>query len=47
MQAKGNVWFATLSEIADHVAQLVESGAWRPRVERIPFYSTPVLGVRP
>lgn len=47
MQAKGDVWFATLSEIADHVGGLVESGEWRPRVERIPFYSAPVLRARP
>ncbi|MEP5514922.1 MAG: polysaccharide deacetylase [Bauldia litoralis] len=43
MIGKGNVWFATLEEIAAHVDGLVASGAWSPRVERIPFYDRPVL----
>ncbi len=47
MQAKGGVWFATLSEIADHVGGLVEAGEWQPRIEHVPFYSAPVLSARP
>jgi peptidoglycan-N-acetylglucosamine deacetylase len=47
MQAKGGIWFATLSEIADHVGGLVAAGTWEPRVERVPFYSAVVLGARP
>lgn len=43
MQAKGDVWFATLEEIADHVGGLVAAGRWQPRVERLPFYTSPVL----
>lgn len=43
MQATGDVWFATLSEIADHVRALMGTGAWRPRVEKVPFYRAPVF----
>jgi peptidoglycan/xylan/chitin deacetylase (PgdA/CDA1 family) len=43
MIGKGGVWFATLDEIASHVNHLVESGAWSPRVERVPFYDQPIL----
>ena len=43
MQAQGDVWFATLGEIADHVNALVDAGRWTPRVEKIPFYSRPVI----
>ncbi|WP_102960824.1 polysaccharide deacetylase family protein [Mangrovicella endophytica] len=42
MQAKGGVWFATLSEIAAHVDGLAASGAWTPPVERLPFWPEPV-----
>ena len=44
MQTKGGVWFATLEQIADHVNGLMTAGIWQPRIEKIPFYSTPVLG---
>lgn len=42
MQAKGGVWFATMAEIAAHVRGLVESGAWTPRRERLPYWTEPV-----
>lgn len=38
MQNKGGVWFATLAEIAAHVRKVTASGAWTPRVERLPYY---------
>ena len=40
---KGGVWFATLDAIAAHVNGLVAAGTWSPRVERVPFYTEPVL----
>ncbi|WP_176082763.1 polysaccharide deacetylase [Martelella sp. HB161492] len=46
MQEKGDVWFATIGEITDHVNGLIAAGTWSPRVETIPFYSSPVLGGR-
>lgn len=45
MQAKGNVWFATLGEIADHVQRSVEAG-WKPRVEQLPYYTSPIPELR-
>jgi len=41
MQAKGDVWFATLAEIGAHIDSLVASGAWTPSRERLPFWPTP------
>jgi peptidoglycan/xylan/chitin deacetylase (PgdA/CDA1 family) len=35
---KGDVWFATLGEIADHVNKAVQSGKYTPYKERIPFH---------
>ena len=42
MQAKGNVWFATLADIGTHVQGLIDRGEWTPSVERIPFWPEPV-----
>lgn len=42
MQGKGDVWFATLAEIAAHVDGLVERREWSPSVERLPFWREPV-----
>ena len=42
MQAKGDVWFARLDEISDHVRGLIADGAWQPRVERLPHYESPI-----
>ena len=42
MQSKGNVWFATLGEIADHVKTLADGGRWTPRVDDLPYYTSPI-----
>jgi peptidoglycan-N-acetylglucosamine deacetylase len=42
MQAKGGVWFATTGEIADHVKDLVARRAWKPNVEKLPAYESPL-----
>jgi peptidoglycan/xylan/chitin deacetylase (PgdA/CDA1 family) len=42
MQAKGQVWFATLAEIGAHIEGVIASGAWTPRRERLPFWTAPV-----
>jgi peptidoglycan-N-acetylglucosamine deacetylase len=39
MQKKGGVWFATLEEIAGHVLKVREEGAYRPRVDRLPYFA--------
>ena len=45
MQRKGEVWFATMAEIGAHIRGLVDSGAWSPNVERLPFWPEPVAQV--
>jgi peptidoglycan/xylan/chitin deacetylase (PgdA/CDA1 family) len=42
MLKKGGVWFATLEDIARHVNACIADGSWRPRVDRLPYYSGPV-----
>ena len=39
---RGDVWIASLGEIAGHVRELERSGAWTARRERVPFYTEPV-----
>jgi peptidoglycan/xylan/chitin deacetylase (PgdA/CDA1 family) len=38
-----DVWFASLSEIADHMDELQKTGAWHPTVEELPYYGAPVI----
>jgi peptidoglycan/xylan/chitin deacetylase (PgdA/CDA1 family) len=38
MMDKGNVWFATLEEIANYVNQEVKENRYVPRTVRLPFY---------
>lgn len=42
MNAKGDVWFAPMSEIAAHVNSLIETGAWTPRTDEVPYWTKPV-----
>lgn len=42
MAAKGDVWFATLSEITDHIEGLIASGTWTPRTDHLPQYPEPI-----
>ena len=42
MQTKGNVWFARLDEVCDHVQQLLREGSWQPRSEVLPRYESPI-----
>lgn len=42
MHDKGDVWFATLEEIATHIQTLMEDGTWSPRVDRLPYYEGPI-----
>jgi peptidoglycan/xylan/chitin deacetylase (PgdA/CDA1 family) len=41
MQEKGDVWLATLDEIARHVRSCVEAGTYEPRVVSLPYYESP------
>ena len=42
MMAKGDVWFATCAEIAEHVAGLIARNEWTPPEETLPFYDAAV-----
>ena len=42
MRAKGDVWFARLEEVCDHVKRLQASGEWQPRRETVPPYHSPL-----
>ena len=37
-----DVWFARLDQIADHMDNIVSSGAYQPRCEKLPYYTGPV-----
>jgi len=39
------VGFAPLEDIAAHVRTMMAAGAWRPRVDRLPYYERPMSGV--
>lgn len=43
LAARGDVWFAPMKAIATHVLNMVNTGAWTPRIDRPLFYSEPVL----
>ena len=42
MQGKGDVWFATMEEIAAHVRKVIADGAYKPRIDNLPYYTGPV-----
>ncbi|MEC7190343.1 MAG: ribulose phosphate epimerase, partial [Pseudomonadota bacterium] len=37
-----DVWFARLDQIADHMDNVVSSGVYKPRCEKLPYYTVPV-----
>ncbi len=45
MRRKGGAWFARLDEIAAHIERCIADGRWSPRVDRLPFWETPLQGV--
>ena len=42
MQARGDVWIASMEEIADHVSGLIDRGEWVPRRVELPYYQQPL-----
>ena len=46
MLGTGEVWFATLEEIAGHIVQCWKNGTYRPRVDQLPYYEKPVAPKR-
>lgn len=42
MISKGDVWFASLGEINDHVRDCTANGTWLPRADVLPFDVSPI-----
>ena len=42
MQGTGDVWFATMEEIAVHVQKCIDDGSWEPRMGELPYYDGPI-----
>lgn len=42
MQARGDVWIASMEDIASHVKSLMDRGEWTPRRVRLPYYDGPL-----
>jgi hypothetical protein len=43
--SRGDVWFASMEEIAAHVDAVSRSGEYSPRVEKLPQYAGPVSAI--
>jgi len=43
MQNTGDVWFASMEEIAAHVNTLKATGEYEPRVDHLPYYDQPQI----
>ena len=41
MMSTGDVWFATMEEIAAHVTSVTDQGSYNPRVDKLPYHSEP------
>jgi peptidoglycan/xylan/chitin deacetylase (PgdA/CDA1 family) len=39
MQRRGDVWFAPLEEIANHVHKCIDDGSYKPREIKMPYYN--------
>ena len=46
MLGTGDVWFATLEEIARHIVDCRKNGTYMPRVDQLPYYDKPVAPKR-
>ncbi len=44
MKAKGDVWFARMDEIAEYVQTCIDDGVYKPRKDKLPYYSEKVIG---
>ena len=41
IMSSGDVWFATMEEIAIHVNKVTAEGIYTPRVDRLPYHTEP------
>ncbi|MFD1040027.1 polysaccharide deacetylase [Virgibacillus byunsanensis] len=42
MHERGDVWFATMEDIAQHVQKCIDERSHTPRVEKMPYYDSPI-----
>ncbi len=42
MQSKGDVWFASMEEIARHMQSVTDAGTYTPREVGLPYYDKPI-----
>jgi peptidoglycan/xylan/chitin deacetylase (PgdA/CDA1 family) len=42
IMSRGEVWFATLEDIARHVQACISDGTWTPRIDMLPYYTEAV-----
>lgn len=47
IRGHGDVWFATLEAVADHVLKCEADGSYRPRLDKLPYYADRVPLQRP
>ena len=43
MRGRGDVWFARLDQVCDHVQSLVRENRWAPMEDKLPFHQRPDL----
>ncbi|NRG17753.1 polysaccharide deacetylase [Rhizobiales bacterium] len=43
IMSKGDVWFATMGEINDHVRRCIADGVWTPREDILPYDTSPII----
>jgi len=41
VREKGDVWFASMNEIADYVREVTNNGEYKPRRDKLPYYRKP------
>ncbi|WP_201842670.1 polysaccharide deacetylase family protein [Microvirga zambiensis] len=46
MQDKGDVWFASMGDIAAHVNSVIQSGHWKPRIDKLPYCVSPIPALK-
>jgi peptidoglycan/xylan/chitin deacetylase (PgdA/CDA1 family) len=39
MKSKGDVWFARMEDVAEHVRNCISDGSYKPRIDKLPYYT--------
>jgi peptidoglycan/xylan/chitin deacetylase (PgdA/CDA1 family) len=46
MREKADVWFASMGDIAAHVNSTIISGKWKPRIDKLPYWVSPITAAQ-